>query len=61
MEPSNLDYGGNIAIGIKIPIGGLLFFIESDGLGSAKEVIEDGNNLTNQTIGRNTLSIGIVF
>ena len=60
-ELRSLDYGTDFTLGIKIPIGRLLFFIESDSQGSLREILDDRNNLSDELIQRNTLSIGIVF
>jgi len=60
-EFRSLDYGTDFALGIKIPIGRLLFFIESDSQRSFREILDDRNNLSTELIQRNTLSIGIVI
>jgi len=61
LEFRELDYGANVGLGIKIPIGNLNFFIESDLQSSLREVFDDGKNLSNQLIQRNAISLGMII
>lgn len=55
------DFGLNLGIGVKIPIGNQMFYLESDGQTPFIEPFEDDGTSTREVIARNSLSIGILF
>jgi len=52
------DFGFDIGIGVKIPIGGQMFYIESDGQSPFSPQFDNDED---NTISRSMLSVGIVF
>jgi len=55
------DFGLNLGIGVKIPIGGQMFYLESDGQTPFVEPFSDDGTDAREIIVRNSLSIGILF
>jgi len=55
---NTFDSGFDFGIGIKIPIGNLNFYIESDGQTGFSDPVKDSDEVV---LSRNTLSIGILF
>ena len=54
------DFGFDLGIGVKIPIGGTMFFIETDGQSSFSTPSED-ISAEDVRLSRSTLSVGILF
>ena len=53
------EFGSDVGIGVKIPIGNTMFFVETDGQNDFTEMSDfTGEGIT---WARTTLSIGIIF